>query len=258
MSQAKIGAQMYTLRDFCKNPQEIAQACARVKKMGYDGIQPSAAGFNDIDANELKKICDNEGLACAATHKGLLGMDDDQVKQTIEYHQIIDCKYTAIGGFHPREQWTVEVWEDFVKQYNELAKKFAEGGIRIGYHNHSHELSPLPNGNTPLQMLIDQLDQSIWFEIDVYWIAHGLGDPADWLGKAGGRAPCIHYKDGIVSRDRQHKMCEVGSGNLNWPAINAASSSAGVEWYLVERDSGDLDPFESLEISVRQMREMGL
>jgi hypothetical protein len=53
-------------------------------------------------------------------------------------------------------------------------------------------------------------------------------------------------------------MCEVGSGNLNWPAINAASSSAGVEWYLVERDSGDLDPFESLEISVRQMREMGL
>ena len=33
---ALIAAQMYTLREFCKTPAEIAVACARVKKMGYD------------------------------------------------------------------------------------------------------------------------------------------------------------------------------------------------------------------------------
>jgi len=61
-----------------------------------------------------------------------------------------------------------------------------------------------------------------------------------------------------ITPQREQKMCEVGSGNLNWHAILAACRRAGVEWYLVERDSGDLDPFQSLEVSLRQMRAMGL
>ena len=53
-------------------------------------------------------------------------------------------------------------------------------------------------------------------------------------------------------------MCEVGSGNLNWPRILDACRRAGVEWYLVERDSGDLDPFDSLKVSLDNLRAMGL
>ena len=33
---ALIAAQMYTLREVCKTPAQIAVACAKVKKMGYD------------------------------------------------------------------------------------------------------------------------------------------------------------------------------------------------------------------------------
>jgi sugar phosphate isomerase/epimerase len=53
-------------------------------------------------------------------------------------------------------------------------------------------------------------------------------------------------------------MCEIGSGNLNWSGIIESCRSAGVEWYLVERDAGDMDPFDSLEVSLNNMREMGL
>lgn len=53
-------------------------------------------------------------------------------------------------------------------------------------------------------------------------------------------------------------MCEIGRGNLNWPRILQSCKAAGVEWYLVERDSGDLDPFESLKISYEQLRSWGL
>jgi len=257
-----IGAQMYTLRDHCQTVDDLARCLEKVKAMGYDGIQASAAKCGTLDPAELKAIkqaLDDNGLVCGASHDGLRDLDDDKIKAIVERLNILDCKLTALGGFFPKgEDWTVASWEGFIDEFNTAAAKFAEHGIRIGYHNHSHELSPLPDGQLPLRMLIDKLDASVWFEIDVYWIAHGLADPADWLGKAAGRISACHYKDGNVAQDRTHRMMSVGSGNLNWPAINAAARDAGVQWYLVERDSGPEDPFDALATAVKNMRSWGI
>ncbi len=53
-------------------------------------------------------------------------------------------------------------------------------------------------------------------------------------------------------------MAEVGEGNLNWPAILQACRAAGVEWYIIEQDICQRDPFESLAISLKNVRGMGL
>ena len=100
---ALIAAQMYTLREFCKTPAEIAVACARVKKMGYDGIQMS--GMGPIDPHEMRKILDGEGLVCCATHIPIDRMENE-TEAVVEEHNILGCKYTAIGGFFPKESWT--------------------------------------------------------------------------------------------------------------------------------------------------------
>lgn len=255
MGKALIGAQMYTAREFCKTPADIAKSCAKVKAMGYDGIQVSA--FGPIEPAELKRILDGEGLACAATHISLDRMKNEPEK-VIEEHQLWGCKYTAIGGFFPKEAWTRPLFEEFAATYNGVAAKFADSGIRIGYHNHSHELSPV-DGQPPLGLLMELCDPAIWFEIDTYWIQHGGGDPAAWIDRVPGRIPCVHFKDMTITPKREHKMCEIGDGNLNWPRIIQSCRNAGVEWYLVERDSGDLDPFDSLKKSIENMRgKLGL
>jgi sugar phosphate isomerase/epimerase len=59
-------------------------------------------------------------------------------------------------------------------------------------------------------------------------------------------------------RGREQLFAEVGEGNLNWPAILDASKAAGVQWYVVEQDRCQRDPFESLGISLRNMQAMGL
>jgi sugar phosphate isomerase/epimerase len=56
----------------------------------------------------------------------------------------------------------------------------------------------------------------------------------------------------------QQIMAEVGEGNLNWPAILDACREANVEWYAVEQDHCQRDPFESLAISYRNLSGMGL
>lgn len=259
---ARIGAQMFTLREFCKAPDDIARSCEKVKAMGYDGIQASAAGFNTLDTDELKairKALDDNGLACGATHESLANMRDNP-QAVIEKHEILGCKLTAIGGFFPRGEgeWTQDNWQNFINEYNTIAESMGAAGLRVGYHNHSHEFAHVEPGMTAMDMLVEQLNEHCFFELDMYWIAHGLSAPAEWVDKCAGRVPAVHYKDGAPNPQREHIMLPVGEGNLNWPRINASCKAAGVEWYLVERDSGPHDPFEALEISIRHMRNWDL
>jgi sugar phosphate isomerase/epimerase len=96
-------------------------------------------------------------------------------------------------------------------------------------------------------------------EIDVYWIQAGGGDPAAWIRKCAGREPLLHLKDMAVGPGREQRMAEIGEGNMNWSAILQAAEESGVEWYLVEQDHCyGRDPFESLAISYRNLRAMGL
>lgn len=262
MGQTQIGVQMYTLRDFCETPSDIASTLKKLKDMGFGAIQASASGFNTIDANELKTILDDTGMVCAATHSPL-----DKLKEIdaiVDYHATINCKLTAVGGHFPTgEDCTIENWRSFVNEFNAVAPKLAAKGLRIGYHNHNHEFIPFempvkPDRLLPYELLRDELDRSAWFELDTFWVQAGGACPAAWIKSFASRIPAIHVKDLTLTRDHQNKMCEVGSGNLNWPGILAAAKEAGVEWYLIERDNGDLDPFESLKISLEALKSWGL
>jgi sugar phosphate isomerase/epimerase len=244
---------MYTLREFTKTPAGIATTLGRVKKMGYDAVQISALG--KIDAKELARILSGEGLICCATHVSLERMRDETA-QVIDEQNLWGCKYAAIGGFFPQNPAPAD-WLDFARGFNDAAEKFRGSGIRLGYHNHSHELARF-DGNVALQILLDHFSPEIWMEIDTYWIQHGGGDPAAWIERVSGRIPCVHLKDMAMGADGKQLMAEVGEGNLNWPAILRACRQAGVEWHIIEQDICQRDPFESLEISLRNVKRMSL
>src|SRR5437773_7136165 len=107
---SRIGAQLYTLRDYLKTPADIAKTLARVRKLGYEAVQVSGAG--PIDPAELAKILKNEGLACGATHIGIDAMEKDPQK-VIADHALWGCKYTAVGGFFNKDgTWSTQSWLD--------------------------------------------------------------------------------------------------------------------------------------------------
>src|SRR6185295_12889068 len=180
---------------------------------------------------------------------------EKEPQKVIADHKLWGCKYTAIGGFFPKEA-TAQTWVDFANKYNAAAKKFEGSGLAVGYHNHSHEFSHY-NGKPAFQILLEHFDPSIWLEIDTYWVTHGGGDPAAWIEKVKGRVHAVHLKDMLIHLDRTQYMAEVGEGNLNWARILPACKAAGVEYLLVEQDICYRDPFESLEISLKNLKEMG-
>lgn len=252
-SSSALAAQMYTLREFTKTPLQIGQTLRKIKKIGYDAVQLSALG--KIDAAELATMLKDEGLICGATHVSLERLRDHS-EEVIQEHQLWGCKYTAVGGYFPKSAGK-EDWIIYAKAFNDIARKYEGSDLRLGYHNHSHELVRYDR-QTALQILMETFSRDVWMELDTYWIQHGGGDPADWITRAAGRIPCIHLKDMAIQLDRIQLMAEVGEGNLNWPAILSACRQAGVRWYIVEQDICPGDPFGSLQISLNHCREMGL
>lgn len=263
---ALIAAQLYTLRDYCKDFAGIAESCRKVKKMGYDGIQISGVG--PFDPQDMAKLLADEGLACATTHYSIDKLENE-FDTMVANHKSWGCNNLAIGGFFPpAAEWTLKSMNDYIARFNALAQRLAKEGMTLGYHNHNHEFARLNDSNIcPYELFIREFDpECTWFEIDTHWVQRGGASPSALIRRLPFRIPCIHFKDVITTTawdNSEYKvaygMGEVGDGMLDWPGIVEACKYAGVRWYIVERDQGTVPPFESLQRSIDNMRnKMGL
>ncbi len=255
MSGSCIAAQMYTLREFLKTPDDIAKTLAKVKAIGYEAVQIS--GFGPCDPAEIAKMLKGEGVACVSTHTSLERLVEE-LDGFIEEHRLWDCGHTAIASM-PSEFHNPDGIPAFAAKADDLGAKLAEAGITLAYHNHNFEFAKT-GGKTWLEIIYDNADpKNLQAELDTYWVQAGGGDPAEWIRKYTGRLSVLHIKDMIIADGNQQRFAEIGEGNLNWPAILAAANDAGVEWYCVEQDDCyDRDPFDSLKISLENLHEMGL
>ncbi|MBZ0294130.1 MAG: sugar phosphate isomerase/epimerase [Anaerolineae bacterium] len=252
---AVLAAQLYTIRDFTKTAADFAKSMQRIRDIGYRAVQISAIG--PIDDAEVKQIVDDNGLTICNTHIGYDPLWND-IDRVIEQHRLWDCRHVAIGSLpKPYREAGEEGFIRFAKEASEVGKKLHEAGLTFSYHNHSFEFVRFGK-RTALDVIYEESDPNyLQAEIDTYWIQHGGGDPMAWIRRMENRMPVIHLKD-MVMVDGQQTMAEVGEGNLNWPAILQACEDAKVEWYAVEQDICQRDPFESLKISYDNLSAMGL
>ena len=254
MPQSVLAAQLYTVRQFTKTPEDIARTLVKVKAIGYDAIQISA--FGPCDPGEIARMLEGEELTCASTHTAWGRLVDDFDK-VIGEHRMWGCEHPAIGGM-PGEYRSAEGIAEFARLADEVGKKIVAAGMDFSYHNHNFEFQKA-GGKTWLELLYEKSDpRYLKAEIDTYWVQAGGGDPAEWIRRCAGRIPVLHLKDMTMGPDGV-RMAEIGEGNLNWPAILAAAKDAGVQWYCIEQDDCyERDPFDSLKISLDNLHEMGL
>jgi sugar phosphate isomerase/epimerase len=162
MPNTVLAAQLYTLRDHLKTPDDIARTLTKVAALGYRAVQLSALG--PIDTRELKQILDGAGLTVCATHVGYDRLRDD-LDAVAEEHRILGCRYVAIGGL-PQQYRTAEGYHRFAREASEVARRMKERGLTFGYHNHSFELER-HEGRTGLEILYAESNPEVFTaEID--------------------------------------------------------------------------------------------
>ena len=245
----RIGAQLYTLRDYCKTKEDLEETFKKLKSIGYKTVQLSAIG--DIDPHDIRALCDKYELEPICTHKGYNDYIDN-LEGMNEYHKIIGCKIAGIGAM-PESFRNPQGFKDFVKEFTPVCKAFRDAGMTFAYHNHGFEFMK-DNGKFLMDTLVE--DSDFDFILDVYWLAFSGIDPASFIKKIGKRAIVVHFKDLIVE-NFSVTMSEVMEGNLNWDSIIAACEEAGCQYAMVEQDVCKGNPFDSMKISYDNLKTKG-
>lgn len=245
----KIGAQLFTVHDFCKSTSEFAETLKKIADIGYTTVQVS--GTCDYDAAWLKAELDKNGLECVLTH-----IPSDRIaketKDVINDHNILNCRYIGLGwyDFSDGERSI----NDFANKHKAAAQAMAAEDKYFMYHNHDGELRK-ENGVTILEKLAQTFgSDEMGFTIDTYWIQHAGGDPARWIETLSGRVPCIHLKDCAYGP----RFAAIGDGNINFDRIFEKAESAGTKYMLVEQDDcyGE-NPFDCLKRSYKYLHSLG-
>lgn len=253
MKLHQIAAQLYTVRDFLKMPDDIAQSLKKIRAIGYESVQVS--GMAPMEESELVRVLDGEGLTCCATHEATKTIIEEP-QRVVERLQKLGCKYTAVPSPGNFELKSREQVIEYSKQLEAAGKVLHEAGQVLTYHNHQIEFRKL-DGETILDTIYNQTDaRYLQGEIDTYWVQFGGGDVVSWCEKLANRLPLIHLKDFKITDDNKADFAEIGQGNLNWNSIIAAAEKSGCEWFIVEQDTTPADPFDSLKMSFDYLAQM--
>ncbi|NOU71891.1 TIM barrel protein [Paenibacillus sp. LMG 31458] len=252
----KTAAQLYTIRDFLKTPEDISISLKKIKQIGYHAIQVS--GIGPIGNKELKEIADREQLTICATHIPYADLTNN-LDAVIEKHKIWDCKYVGLGGMPPGNRSSKEGYITFAKEASDIGRKLKQAGLQFFYHNHSFEFAKF-DGKTGLEILMEETDpEDFEFLLDLYWVQSGGADPIEWINKLKGRMKLVHLKDFAVMSDMEQRFAEIGEGNMNYSRILEACKQVGVEWAPVEQDDCyGRDPFDCLATSFNYLKKLGL
>jgi sugar phosphate isomerase/epimerase len=256
----RIAAQLYTVREFTKTAEQFDETLEILHGIGFAGVQLSAvacmSGENpEVSATKAREMLDSHGLVCAATHRDWASLRD-RTEQEIEFHSILGCGYTAIGGLWGANDDPAK-YREFVEESKPVAERLQAAGIWLGYHNHAHEfIVDRSTGKSNYDVIFEA--KHLMLEIDTYWIQHAGLDPAQFLRRAANRIQVIHVKDKEVVPGEGPVMAPVGEGNLDWDGIIAAGEEGGVEWYAIEQDVCRRDPFDCLASSFEFLAAKGL
>lgn len=247
----KLGAQLYTVRNEMKTPEQIKAGLEKIAKIGYSCVQVS--GIGKIDCKELRGICDSLDLEIAVTHiptDSVIG----NTEKVIADHDIMGCDYIGIGSL-PKQYRTAQGVGEFYDNYIGAITKINAAGKKFTLHNHHYEFAKF-NGELLLDTIAKTFSpEQLMFTLDCYWVNYGGADVCDTIDKLSGRIDCVHLKDYAIDVDAI-VMAPVMSGNMNYPKIIEHLEKAGTKYALVEQDSCyGRDPFECLEESYNNLKK---
>ena len=258
----KTGAQLFTVRMYTQTEKDFAETIRRIAEMGYTTVQLSAIGAG-LKPEWIRKVCDEAGLSIVLTHSDVNRILND-TERLIEEHKILGCRCIGMG-IMPEKYRSPEWLYRFAEDFKEPARKIADAGMLLMYHNHDFEFRKMYAEGAPdaradkrvIEYLMDWFaPDEMGFTLDTYWVQTAGADVCQWIKKLADRIPCVHLKDRAVEAGGP-VMAPVMEGNLNFEGIFAALEGTSCEYMLVEQDVCQTSPFDCLKTSYDNLAKAG-
>jgi sugar phosphate isomerase/epimerase len=230
----RIGIQLYTVRDAMR--RDMPGTLAQIAQIGYREVE--FAGYFGRTPRDVRAMLDGNGLTSPSTHISLdLARQDRTFDDSIE----IGHRYLTVPSLPRASSSSADAYRRTAEELNQIGAKAKARGLRLAYHNHSQEFTPL-DGAVPYDLLVGGTDPSlVFFQVDAYWMVRGGRDPREFVRAHPGRVPMLHLKDSSGPPDQ--RQVDVGAGTIDFAAIlrQDASQRRSITSVFVEHD-GPPDP----------------
>ena len=237
-----FGVQTYTFRrSIGANPAKVLDT---IKMLGFTEIE---GGGGRMHPQDFKKLCDERGISIPSTGAGYNDLVN-KIDSVIWRAKILGAKYVMCAWIpHQNNVLTFEDAKKATEDFNRAGKILKENGLTFCYHAHGYEFQPYEDGTLLDYIFKNTNPEYVSFQMDIFWIQFGGGDPAALLKKYGNRWKLMHLKDmrkgikkdltGLTSTEND---VAIGTGELDIPAILKEAKRVGIKHYFIEDESSSI------------------
>jgi sugar phosphate isomerase/epimerase len=248
-----VGLELYSVRDeLAKDPTATVRAVA---KMGYEVVEFFSPYFQwtPDHAKEVRKLLDELKIRCLSTHNGPNSFSEEGIGKAIELNQILGSKTLVLASAGRVNG--IDGWKTVAETLTKASEKLKPQGMRAGYHNHKLEFVPI-DGKRPMEVLAANTPKDVTLQLDVGTCVEAGSDPIAWIKANPGRIRSLHLKEWSSGQDVGYKAL-LGEGNAPWKNIfQAAESTGGVEYYLIEQEGSRFPSIETAERCLATYKKM--
>jgi len=253
---APLGVQTYTFRRSIGN--DPAKTLDTIKAMGFTEVE---GGGGRIAPEDFKKLCDERGISIPST-----GADYNQL---VKSPDSVVMRAKALGSKYVMCAWiphddgvlTLENAKKAVDDFNKAGKYLRDNGLIFCYHAHGYEFQPYEDGTLLDYIVKNTNPEYVSFEMDIFWIQFGGGDPVALLKKYGDRWKLMHLKDmrkgikkDLTGGTSQENDVAFGTGQMDIPSILKEAKKLGIKHYFIEDESSNI--IEQLPVSIVYLKSL--
>ena len=131
-----------------------------------------------------------------------------------------------------------------VEDFNSAGKILKDSGLIFCYHAHGYEFQPYQDGTLLDYIIKNTNPEYVSFEMDIFWIQFGGGDPVSLLKKYGNRWKLMHLKDlkkgtkkDLTGGTSTENDVPLGTGEVDIPSILKEAKKISIQHYFIEDES---------------------
>ena len=245
-----LSVQLYTIREEIE--KDAKRALKNLADIGFRSVE-TAFWPKNITLDQAAGLIREHGFSVSSCHIEIPVREHQ--KTFLDTSKAYHCNKLIWHGWPEDPRYsTLEGTVELARIYNEAAQFAQDNGISFGLHNHWWEFRNDINGKKPFEILLEELDENIFFELDTYWIKVAGLDPSKIIEAFGKRAEFLHIKDGpakwheSLAQDNPDPMTSVGKGAQDMKAILQEAANHP-RTLVVEMDKVEGDVFEKLRES---------
>ena len=252
-AKAKIGLQLYTLRDTIdNNPREIVK---QVASFGYKELETYAYADGKIFGmpfQEFVSCVRDAGMEVISGHYPLNMVSGDKWKQAVEDAKEANQTFMVVPWIDENERKTIDDYKRVSETLNKAGELANQYGVRFGYHNHAFEFEDL-EGHTPYDVMLRETEPKlVGMELDLYWVYRAGRDPLEYFKKYPGRFEQWHVKD--MDKNDKDRNADIGTGSIDFKKLFDNAKLSGMKHFYIEQESYPGKPIDSVKASINNLK----